>query len=58
VLARAETVDPNIAQIYVNRGGVYTLLGNNSAAIKEFHRALSIEPNNRQAREALHRMGQ
>jgi protein O-mannosyl-transferase len=58
VLAKAEAVDPNIAQIYINRGGIYLLLGNNEAAIREFRRALGLDPGNQQAREALRRLGQ
>lgn len=56
-LARAEAIDPNIAQIYVNRGGVYTILGNNAAAVKEYRHALDIDPSNRTAREAVRHMG-
>jgi tetratricopeptide (TPR) repeat protein len=58
VLARAEAIDPSVTQIYVNRGGVYQTLGNIPAAISEFRRALAIDPANRQAREALRRLGQ
>jgi protein O-mannosyl-transferase len=57
VLAQAEAIDGGIAQIYVNRGGVYQLLGNNPAAIEEYQRALAIDPSNRSAREALRRLG-
>ncbi len=57
VLQQAETIDPGIAQIYVNRGGVYELLGNSAAAYKQYQRALAVEPSNRAAREALKRLG-
>jgi len=57
VLAKAEAIDPGIAQIYINRGGVFQLLGNNAAAIAEYQHALAIDPSNRSAREALRRLG-
>jgi len=57
VLARAEANDPSIAQIYVNRGGIYEILGNTDGAIKEFQHALALDPANRTAREALRRLG-
>ncbi len=57
VLAQAEALDPGIAQIYVNRGGVYTMLGNNGAAFNEYRRALAVDPSNRAAREALRSLG-
>jgi tetratricopeptide (TPR) repeat protein len=57
VLAQAEVIDPGIVQIYVNRGGVFQLLGNNAAAIAEYQHALAINPSNRSAREALRRLG-
>jgi protein O-mannosyl-transferase len=58
VLAWAEALDPHIAQIYVNRGGVYAVLGNNVASIREYQHAMAIDPSNATAREALRRMGQ
>jgi Flp pilus assembly protein TadD len=57
-LERAERVDPGITQIYINRGGVFEILGNIPAAIKEYQHALAIDPANRSAREALRRLGQ
>jgi tetratricopeptide (TPR) repeat protein len=57
VLAQAEAIDAEIVQIYVNRGGVYQLQGNNAAAIAEYQHALAIDPSNRSAREALRRLG-
>jgi tetratricopeptide (TPR) repeat protein len=58
VLARAESIDPNIPEIYVNRGGIFEILGNPSGAIGEYRHALAIDPLNRTAREALRRLGQ
>jgi tetratricopeptide (TPR) repeat protein len=58
VLERAEKIDPGIVQIYINRGGVFEILGNIPGAIKEYQHALSIDPANRSAREALRRLGQ
>ena len=56
-LAQAEQIDRGIVQIYINRGGVYSLQGNNAAAIKEYQYALALDPSNRAAREGLRRLG-
>jgi protein O-mannosyl-transferase len=56
-LATAQAIDPNIAQIYLNRGGVYELQGDRSSAIQQYQQALRTEPSNRTAREALRRLG-
>ncbi|HTB11748.1 MAG TPA: tetratricopeptide repeat protein [Bryobacteraceae bacterium] len=58
VLARAEAADPGVGQIYLNRGGVYEILGNYAGAIAEYRRAATIDTSNRAAREALKRLGQ
>ena len=58
VLARAEVIDPSIAQIYLNRGGIFEIRGDPSAAAREYRHALSVDPANRTAREALRRLGQ
>jgi Tfp pilus assembly protein PilF len=58
VLARAEAADPGVGQIYLNRGGVYEILGNYEGAIAEYRRAATIDTSNRAAREALKRLGQ
>lgn len=55
-LTVAQQIDPGIAQIYINRGGVYELLGNPSAAVREYQHSLRIEPDNKAAREALRRL--
>ncbi len=57
VLGRAEAIDPNIPQIYINRGGVFELQGNPAAAIKEYRHALAIDPANQAAHKALARLG-
>jgi Flp pilus assembly protein TadD len=56
-LAEAEAIEPGMAQIYVNRGGVYELMGNGPGATKEYEHAVQIDPANRSAREALRRLG-
>ena len=56
-LALAQAIDGNIAQIYMNRGGVYQMQGNNGAAFQEYQHALALDPSNHQAREALRRLG-
>jgi Flp pilus assembly protein TadD len=56
-LTRAEAADPSIVQIYLNRGGVYEILGNIPGAESEYRRALGLDPANRTAREALRRLG-
>jgi len=56
-LDTAQAIDPGIAQIYVNRGGVFELQGNGVGAAAQYRRALSLDPANRTAREALQRLG-
>jgi Tfp pilus assembly protein PilF len=53
----AQALDSNIVQIYVNRGGVYEMLGNGAEAVKQYQFALRLDPSNRAAREALRRIG-
>jgi protein O-mannosyl-transferase len=54
-LARAEAIDPNIAEIYVNRGNIYFLRGDRDAAVNEYKRALALEPGNQHALDAYAR---
>jgi tetratricopeptide (TPR) repeat protein len=56
VLDDAEKIDPSIAQIYVNRGGVYEMLGNYVDAAKQYQLALELDSANRSAREGLRRV--
>jgi len=56
-LDTAHAIDPGIAQIYVNRGGVFELQGNRAGAAEQYRHALKIDPTNRTAREALQRLG-
>jgi Flp pilus assembly protein TadD len=56
-LSLAEAIDESIPQIFANRGGVYEMLGNRASAIKEYQHAVTLDPSNRQAREALRRIG-
>jgi tetratricopeptide (TPR) repeat protein len=57
VLARAEAIDPSIPQIYLNRGGVYEMMGKIAAAHEEYRRALLADTGSRVAREAMQRTG-
>jgi len=52
-LAQAEKLDPNYDQTYVYRGQVYSVQGNDAAAIVEFKRALALNPANQDARNGL-----
>lgn len=56
-LSLAQEIDGNIPQIYLNRGAVYESLGNRASAMKEYQRAVTLDPSNHQAREALRRIG-
>jgi protein O-mannosyl-transferase len=55
-LTLAEQSDPNFEMTYVYRGGVYELGGDKPAAVREYQRALTINPSNSAAREALARV--
>jgi hypothetical protein len=59
-LAKAIQRDPNFmgGLLYVYRGNVYSLQGNNTQAVEEFRHALAIDPQNQAARDALTRLGQ
>jgi|SRR5581483_2365426 len=57
-LAKAEQLDPNFEMTYVYRGGVFESTGNRAAAAEQYQRALSINPLNPTAREALARVRQ
>jgi protein O-mannosyl-transferase len=52
-LARAERIDPSIAEIYVNRGNVYFLKGDREAAVSEYQHALTVDPTSQHAQDAL-----
>jgi protein O-mannosyl-transferase len=52
-LAVAEKLDPNFDVTYLYRGGVRENMGDLPAAIRDFERALSINPQNQQASMAL-----
>jgi hypothetical protein len=52
-LAEAEKLDPNYDQTYVYRGQVYSVQGNDAAAIVEFKRALALNPENQDAKNGL-----
>jgi len=52
-LAEAEKLDPNYDQTYVYRGQVYSVQGNDAAAIVEFKHALALNPENENAKNGL-----
>ncbi len=52
-LDRAQAIDPNFEMTYVYRGKIYQATGNNPAAADQYKRALALNPNNSDAREAL-----
>jgi len=58
-LAKAIRMDPNFlgGLLYVYRGHVYSLQGNNPQAVEEYRHALTIDPRNQAARDALTRLG-
>jgi hypothetical protein len=58
VLDRADALDPGIAQIFINRGGVYELQGDQAGAIEQYRHALDLDKTSRAASEALRRLGQ
>ncbi|MGO9895685.1 MAG: hypothetical protein ACLPX8_15930 [Bryobacteraceae bacterium] len=49
----AEQIDPNYAGTYVYRGKIRLKLGQPQAAADDFRTALTFDPNNQEAREAL-----
>jgi protein O-mannosyl-transferase len=59
-LAKGIQMDPNFLGgiLYVYRGNVYKLQGNNTQAAEEYRHALAIDPQNQAARDALLRLGQ
>ena len=59
-LAKAIQIDPNFmgGLLYVYRGNVHNLQGNNTQAVEEYRHALTIDPQNQAARDALTRLGQ
>jgi protein O-mannosyl-transferase len=56
-LAQAEKLDPNYDVIYVYRGQISEIAGDREAARANYRRALELNPQNQQAREALQRLG-
>ncbi len=59
-LAKGIRVDPSFLGgiMYVYRGNVYNLQGNNTQAAEEYRRALAIDPQNQAAQDGLKRLGQ
>ena len=52
-LAQAEKLDPRYEMTYVYRGHIYALAGDRNAAVREYQRALALNPDNQAARNAL-----
>jgi len=59
-LAKGIQMDPNFLGgiLYVYRGNVYNLQGNNTQAVEEYRHALAIDAQNQAARDGLKRLGQ
>jgi len=55
-LSQAEQIDPSFEMTYVYRGGVYESTGNLAAAAAQYQRALTLNPQNSIARDALARV--
>ena len=55
-LARAEAIDPNFDMTYVYRGGVLESTGDKAGAAIQYQRALTLNPSNSIARDALARV--
>ena len=53
----AQALDATIAQIFINRGGVYEMMGNRDGAVQQYGFALGLDPANRAARDAIRRIG-
>ncbi len=56
-LATAEKLDPSFDVTYLYRGNIYQMLGDRAAAIREYQRALALNPRNDPARIALEQIG-
>ncbi len=56
-LAIAQTLDANYDVIYLYRGQIFEIQGDREAARKNYLRALELNPQNQQARDALQRLG-
>jgi len=56
-LGEAEKINPSLGDIYVNRGNIFLLSGDHDAAVREYQRALRVDPSNPHALDALSRAG-
>jgi tetratricopeptide (TPR) repeat protein len=56
-LNRSLQFDPKYVKSYIYRGGVYESQGDFANAANEYRQALSIDPNNQEAQQALARVG-
>src|SRR5262249_17055839 len=56
-LAIAERLDPNYDMTYLYRGNIFQIGGNRKAALNEFNRALTLNPQNQVARDAVAQFG-
>jgi tetratricopeptide (TPR) repeat protein len=52
-LAQAGKLDPGYAMMYYYRGGVHASTGNIAEAVADYQHALTLDPNNQPARQAL-----
>lgn len=56
-LAEAEKINPSLGEIYVNRGNIFLLSGDHDAAVREYRRALALDPANPHALQSLAQAG-
>ena len=49
---------PNQPEIYLMRGTTFVAFGKKAEAVKDFRNVLKINPNNREAKDALQRLGE
>ena len=52
-LALAERADPNYSVLWVYKGGVHLSTNDPAAALKDYRRALELDPTNQQAQQGL-----
>jgi Tfp pilus assembly protein PilF len=52
-LEKAQALDPNLALVYLYRGGIYQAMGRWQDAAEQYGHALALEPLNEGARNGL-----
>jgi len=57
-LAQAERIDPAFDGTYLYRGNIFEAGGDKAAAAEQYRRAVTLNPSNQTARDALARVSQ